>query len=154
VPGPDGVAVGASPSCGKIGGREDTAIEVGRSPVLSFRRGEQQSQWVDAGLLFGGYSVDAGGELVGEGVARRGGAREDGLPSLMVLGRLQVKVPGDLDDLAVYPDHPRAEVDLGTGQRGELAPAQPGVGRGVEHQLTAVPIPPGGQSLPLIPERT
>ena len=35
--------------------------------------------------------------------------------------------------------------DLGGGQGEQLALPQPGVGRGVGHQLMQVPAPPGGQ---------
>jgi hypothetical protein len=98
-----------------------------------------------AGGLLGAGLVDAGGEPPGQRVAGRGDARVDGPPPLAVLRRLQVQVPGHLDDLAVHRDHPGGGVDLGDGQGGQFAPPQPGVGRGVGHQLVAVAVPPGGQ---------
>jgi hypothetical protein len=98
-------------------------------------------------LLLGAGLLGPGGEPLGQRVAGRGGARVDGPPPFAVFRRLQVQVPGDLDDLAVHRDHPGRRVDLGDGQGGQLAPPQPAVGRGDGHQLIAVAVPPGGQRL-------
>ena len=72
-------------------------------------------------------------------------ARVDGAAPLAALGRLQVQLPGDLDDLAVHGDDPGGRGDLGGGQGEQLALAQPGIGGGGGHQLVQVPAPPGGQ---------
>jgi hypothetical protein len=66
---------------------------------------------------------------------------------LAVLRRLDVQVPGDLDDLAVYRDHPGCRVNLRDGHGGQLTPAQPAVGGGIGHQLVPLPVPRVGQRL-------
>ena len=97
--------------------------------------------------LLGPGLLGAGRDLLGQRVARRGGARVDGAAALAALGRLQVQFPADLDDLAVHGDDPGGRVDLAGGQGEQLALPQPAVGRGVGHQLMQVPAPPGGQGL-------
>jgi hypothetical protein len=56
-------------------------------------------------------------------------------------------VTGDRGHLAVHCDDSGASVDLGQGEGGQLAPAEPGVGRGAGHQLVQLPVPSGGQRL-------
>ena len=83
------------------------------------------------------------GDPLGERVPGGGGAGVDGTPPLAVLGRLDVEVPGDLDDLAVHGHDPDSGIELVGGEGGQLAPPQPGIGGGLGHQLVAVPVPPG-----------
>src|SRR6185437_14560162 len=135
VPGPGAVSVGVAPAGCAVGGGQDAAVEVGGSPVLAFGAGEEEGAGVGAGGLLGECLGGSGGEVVGEGVAVGGVAWADGLAVLAVLGRLDVEVAGDLDDLAVDGDDPGGGVDLGGGEGEEFALAQAGVGGGVGHQL-------------------
>ena len=66
---------------------------------------------------------------------------------LAALGRLDVQVPGDLDELAVHGDDPGVGGDLAGGQGEQLALPQPGVGRDIGHQLIQLTPRPGGQRL-------
>jgi hypothetical protein len=85
--------------------------------------------------LLAARGLDASDNPVGHRVSLRAPAGVDGAASLAVLGRLLVEPPADLDDLAVHGDEPAGVVDLPGGQRGELAPLQPGVGGELRHQL-------------------
>jgi hypothetical protein len=66
---------------------------------------------------------------------------------LAVLRRLDVEAAGDLDRLAVDGDDALGLVDLGDGERGQLAPAQAAVSGGIGHQLVPVAVRPGGECL-------
>jgi hypothetical protein len=98
---------------------------------------EDQPQRVGGGGLLGAGLLEAVGERVAGGRA----ARVDRPPVLAVLRRLYIKMPGDLDHLAVHCDHPGGRVDLGDGEGGQLAPPQPAVSSCTGHQLVAVPVP-------------
>jgi hypothetical protein len=132
VPGPRAVAVGVAPADGEVSGLEDVAAEVGGPPVPAGRGGEDQAEGVGAGGLLGARLLCAGGEPLGQRVAGRGADRVDRLAVLAVLRRLDVQVPGDIDDLAVDSDDAGGRVELGGGQGGQLAPAQAAVGGGGE----------------------
>ena len=69
------------------------------------------------------------------------------LRRLRPLGAPVSSLPADLDHLAVHVDDAGGRVDLAGGQGEQLALPQPGVGRGVGHQLVQVPAPSGGQGL-------
>ena len=79
--------------------------------------------------------------LSGQRVAVRGADGVDGGAELAALGRLDVQVPGDLDELAVHGDDPGARGDLAGGQGEQLALPQPGVGRDMGHQLIQLAAP-------------
>ena len=85
--------------------------------------------------------------LLGQRVAVRGAGGVDGLAALAALGRAGEQLAADLDHLAVHVDDAGGRVDLAGGQGEQLALPQPGVGRGVGHQLVQVPAPSGGQGL-------
>ena len=134
-----------APSGGVVGGCQDAAVEVGGPPPAAAGGGEHQPEGVGPGGLLGAGLLDAGGDRLRQRVAGGGAGGVDGAAPLAALGRLQVQLPGDLDDLAVHGDDPGGRGDLGGGQGEQLALPQPGVGRGGGHQLVQVPAPPGGQ---------
>src|SRR6185437_6683018 len=105
-PGPVALAVCVAPACGEVGGLEDLAVEVGGTPVPACWRGKDEAKRVGAGLLLGACLLDAGGEPGREGVAAGCALRVDRAALLAVFRCLDVEVPGDFDDLAVYRDHP------------------------------------------------
>ena len=72
------------------------------------RAGEDQPERVDAGLLLGAGLLDPGGEPVRQRVLLRGADGVGGAAVLAALGRLDVQLPGDLDELAVHRDDPGA----------------------------------------------
>ena len=111
------------------------------------RAGEDQPERVDAGLLLGAGLLDPGGEPVRQRVLLRGADGVGGAAVLAALGRLDVQLPGDLDELAVHRDDPGARGDLAGGQGEQLALPQPGLGRDIGHQLIQLTPPPGRQGL-------